>query len=192
MIRVATACVLMLAGTALAQYEITIDVENPTLLPGESTVVTMYAGFDPALFAMAGVATDFLTSVGSEGWGAPALVGNMAGPGTATGAPSPTGYDGIVAGQIHDGLSLVPADPSNPIAFWQATYTAPMDATAPFDVRLSTLTSRYDVYIGAMEYWQFEPHVADLVEGSATIRVVPAPASALVLACGLIAIRRRR
>ncbi|NRA58097.1 MAG: hypothetical protein HRU13_08315, partial [Phycisphaerales bacterium] len=56
------------SGIASAQPAISIQIDEPVLLPGESTTVTLLAGFDPALFAMAGVATDLVTSVGSEGW----------------------------------------------------------------------------------------------------------------------------
>ncbi len=192
MIRMATiAAVLALAGTVLAQPAITIDVESPVLRPGESTTVTLLAGYGGTDYAVAGLATNLVTSVGSEGWGAATLVAPMAGPGTSAGVASATGWDGIVAGQLNFIGASIYADPTNPIAFWRATYTAPVDAAAPFDVDVSTMTTKYDVYV-ARDRSTSESRLADLVEGSATIRVIPAPASALVLVAGVLAGRRRR
>ena len=190
MIRVTTAAVLALAGTALAQYEITIDVETPVLMPVESTTVTMFVGYGGTDYAVAGLMTNLVTSVGSEGWSDAALVAPMDGPGTVVGALSSTGYDGIIAGQLNFPRHFY-ADPTNPIAFWEATYTAPIDITAPFDVDVSTATSRYDAYPHRQSYTS-ESRLADLVEGTATIRVIPAPASASLLALGMFATRRRR
>lgn len=180
-----------LTPAALAQTAITIEVENPVLMPGESTVVTMFAGFDPSDYAIATVGTDFRTSVGSDGWSEPTLLSRLWGPGSSTGVPSATGYDGILAYQINFGTSGPYADPTNPIAFWQATYTAPADVGDSFLIDVSTMTSRYDVYI-LREGAHTESRLDDLVEGAATIRVIPAPASASLLAIGLLAMRRRR
>ncbi|MEQ8318318.1 MAG: hypothetical protein RIE77_05010 [Phycisphaerales bacterium] len=189
--RTATTALLAIGGTALAQPAITIEVEDPVLMPGESTVVTMYAGFDPSDYAMAEVGTDLLTSVGSDGWRDAVVVGAMDGSRATPGTPSVTGYDGIEARQPNFGLSWGYADPSNPIAFWQAVYTAPVDVRDPMEVELSTLTRRYDVY-WAMDSVISESRLADLTEGAATIRVIPAPASALMLSLGLAALCRRR
>jgi hypothetical protein len=176
---------------ALAQPAITIEVDNPVLMPGESTLVTMYAGFARSEYAMAAVQTDLLSTSGSEGWSDARLVVPMDGPATTPGTPSATGYDGILAGQLNFGLSTSYADPTNPIPFWQAVYTAPLDVTRPIDVALSTETSRYEVY-PFRDSPVAESRLADLTEGAATIRVIPAPASGLVLALGLAALRRRR
>ena len=192
MLRVATPIALVASTAVLAQPAITIDVENPVLMPGESTVVTMYAGYGGTDYAVAGVYTDFLAPGGSEGWTGVGLVDPMDGPGTTAGTASATGYDEIVAGQLNfpSGAAIY-ADPTNPIAFWQATYIAPLDVTEPFDLHVSTMTRQYDVYYSRLSA-SSESRLADLAEGSATIRVIPAPASALVLACGLLATRRRR
>jgi len=186
----AAALVAFAATPALAQPAITIDVDTPTLAPGQSTTVTLFAGFDPSDWAMAGLETDLITSVGSEGWSDAALVSPMDGPGTVPGTVSATGFDGIIAGQLNFCCDIL-ADPTNPIAFWRATYTAPDDVTDGFDVDLSTDTSRFDVYIDR-ESSRSESGLADLVEGSGTIRVVPAPASLAALALGLAAVGRRR
>lgn len=192
MIRVTIAALLALAVTALAQPAITIEVENPVLMPGESTVVTMYAGFDASRdYAMGGLTTDLAISTGTEGWSDAGLISPMAGPGTGPGVPSSAGYDEVIAGQVHHPFEAHFADATNPIAFWQATYTAPIDAAVPFDVDLSSSTTRYAVYIDMHSYMS-ESRLADLVEGASSIRVIPTPASALVLAGGVLAMRRRR
>jgi hypothetical protein len=192
MIRITTAAVLALAGAALAQPAITIEVDNPVLLPGQSTVVTMWAGYGGTDYAVARVETDLLTSGGSDGWSDAALVAPMNGPGTTAGTPSATGYDGIIAGQLNfPGGAGIFADPSNPIAFWQATYTAPAGMVDPFEVELLTDTSGYAVYV-SREVGTLTSRLAELTEGSATIRVIPAPGSAVLLALGLLAMRRRR
>ncbi|MFI4883056.1 MAG: hypothetical protein ACIAQU_10785 [Phycisphaerales bacterium JB064] len=186
-----SATIAATSSAALAQA-ITIDVENPVLLPGESTTVTMWAGFGGTDYAMADIETDLLISQGSDGWSDAIVVAPMDGPATTAGSPSASGYDGIVARQLNfPGGAGIFADPSNPIAFWQATYTAPLDASAPFDVDLSTMTIRYDVFIWR-DQARSESRLADLTEGSATIRVIPAPASALVLTLGAFVARRRR
>jgi hypothetical protein len=192
MIRFATTpAVLALATTALAQPAITIEVDNPVLLPGESTTVTLLGGYGGTDYAVAGLATNLVTTVGSEGWSDATLVAPMAGPGTSAGMASATGWDGIVAGQLNFIGAMIYADPTNPIAFWRATYTAPADAAAPFDIDVSTMTTKYDVYVDRQRATS-ESRLADLTEGAATIRVVPAPASASLLALGLLAMRRRR
>lgn len=190
--RTATAALLALAGTALAQPAITIEVDDPLLMPGESTLVTMFAGFDSSVdYAMGGLTTDLAISTGSEGWTGAELLPLMDSAGTTAGVASSTGFEGIIAGQLHRPFESSFAVPDNPIASWQATFTAPTDVAAPFTVDLSTMTARYVVWVG-----QFSPlsesRLADLTEGAATIRVIPAPASALVLAGGLLAWRRRR
>ena len=42
-----------LAPSALAQPAITIEIDEPVLRPGESTVVSLFAGFDAGDHAMA-------------------------------------------------------------------------------------------------------------------------------------------
>ena len=180
------------ATTSLAQVAITVDIDQPVLLPGESTTVTLFAGFDPSDYAMAGVETNLLTSVGSDGWSAASVLAPMDGPGTSDGVPVATGYNGILAGQLHFPVGAgIYANDTNPIAFWQATYTAPADVSTPFIVDISTLTRRYDVYFDRSSSAS-ETRLDVLVEGSGTITVIPAPASAVVLAVGAACVRRRR
>ncbi|MEO1007095.1 MAG: PEP-CTERM sorting domain-containing protein [Planctomycetota bacterium] len=187
---VALVAVAGMAAAASAQ-SISIDPASSTIGPGESVVVTLSAGFGPDDFAVAGVATDFISSVGSTGWSDLALIAPMDGPGTSAGAPSGTGVDGIVAGQLNFPPAGIYADSSNPIAFWQATYTAPDMVDTPFDVDLSTRTSRFDVYLDMMSSLS-ESRLGDLTEGSGVIRVVPAPASLALLGLGGLAAARRR
>ncbi|MGD1914803.1 MAG: hypothetical protein ACFCBV_01265 [Phycisphaerales bacterium] len=186
----------LFAGVACAQGpgEVIIEIDQPVLAPGESTTVTLLAGFDSTQdFAMAGILTSLLADSGGVGiesaWSDVTLVGRMAGPGTTPGVPEAGGYAGIIAGQLNFPPAGGGADSSDPIAFWSATFTAPTDAGA-FAVDLSTRTDRFEVYI-ERDSSDAESRLDGLAEGSGTISVIPAPASGLVL-FGLVAIRRRR
>ena len=176
------------ASQAAGQAAITIEIDQPVLMPGESTTITMWAGHDPTDWAMAFVETDVLSSQGALGLSDWRLVEPMSGPGTRPGSAGATGIEGILAGQ----LNCPPCGTmgTNPIAFWTATYTAPADALL-LDVRLSTLTSRFEVYPSRDSVFG-ESRLDELVEGEATIRVVPAPAGALVIGVGALLARRRR
>ncbi|MEO1279107.1 MAG: hypothetical protein AAFV77_09140 [Planctomycetota bacterium] len=176
-------------GAALAQPSLIFEVDDPVLLPGESTTVRLFAGFDPRDFAIAGVATSVFASGG--GWSDLTLIAPMDGPGTSTGAASGSGVDGILAGQLNfPATGGIYADDTNPIAFWQATYTADV-VTDPTIVDIRTETTRYDVYVERGSA-QSESRLDELIEGAATIEVIPAPASAVVLAGGVLVLRRRR
>ncbi|MCW5756152.1 MAG: PEP-CTERM sorting domain-containing protein [Phycisphaeraceae bacterium] len=176
---------------AAAAQSINIDVANPTLNPGESTNVTLSASYPAGMYAVAGVATNFISSVGSTGWSNLAILAPMDGPGTSAGAASGTGVDGIIAGQLNFPPARIYADPSNPIAFWSATYTAPAVVDEAFTVDLSTRTTRFDVYI-ARESSVSESRLSGLREGAGAINVVPAPASLALLGLGGLAAARRR
>ncbi|MEO1278168.1 MAG: hypothetical protein AAFV77_04350 [Planctomycetota bacterium] len=173
---------------ALAQGAVIIEVDDDTLLPGQSTTVTLSAQWTD--YAMCCVFTDLVASTGDAGWSDLALIAPMDGPGTSEGVLAPIGVDDIIAGQLNFPPGSFPPPP-NPLPFWRATYTAPDDVIAPFDVDLTTETSLFEVYVerGTQETRDLLP---GLVEGSATIRVIPAPASVTVLALGLITNRRRR
>jgi hypothetical protein len=134
---IATASLCLAAGFAHAQGpgELIIDIDQPVLAPGESTTVRLWAGFDSTRdFAVAGVATSLLANSGgvdiTDAWSDVALVFPMNGPGTTFGAPEAGGYAGIIAGQLNFPPAMFPADPSDPIAFWQLTFTAPWTPTA--------------------------------------------------------------
>lgn len=178
---------------ALAQTSdaaIVFDIENDRLLPGQSTTVTMAAGWDGPWYLMCCVETDLMISTGDAGWSDLALIQPMAGPGTTPGTLGATGVEGILAGQLNFPPGIPDPQP-NPLPFWQATYTAPADAGAPFDVELTTETSMFEVYVerGTAETRSL---MDVLTEGQATIHVVPAPASALVLIGVACSGRRRR
>ncbi len=189
-----TTSLLAIATTSHAQtVGITIDVDEPVLAPGDSTTVRLWASFDSAQdYAMAGVATSLLADSGGididVAWSDIGLVSPMNGPGTSAGLPDAGGYVGIIAGQLHFPIAGPGADTSDPIAFWEATFTAPTDAGA-FAVDLSTLTTTFAVYIDP-DSAIAESRLDGLTEGTGRIIVVPAPASALVL-FGLLATRRR-
>lgn len=189
----AIASLALSAGTACAQtVNLTIDIENPVIARGQSTTVTLLAEFSTGDYAVAGIATDL---VGEDALGSPAgrwsdwqLVAPMDGPGTSAGEPSGR-FDvtGILAGQLNFPPARIYADPANPIAFWQATFTALEVGYIDF----STRTSRLDMY-PEMASGRSESRLDVLVEGSARLFIpVPAPASAAPL-LGLGVLARRR
>lgn len=177
---------------AIGQTAILIDIDDPTLAPGESTVVTLSVAFPASDGALASVATDFETTVGSTGWSDWQLVEPLTDAGATPGEATARGFEGIIAGQLAFPPGGMYPDPSNPIRFWQATYTAPADVSVPFDVQLSTITRDVFVYLDPLG-GPTESRGAGLVEGAGTISVIPAPASLALLGLGgLAACRRRR
>lgn len=185
--------VLGVTTAVLGQSEVYFEVEDDTLLPGESTSLTLWVAFPPADHSLAGILTSMHSSTGAQGLSDLELVPPLDGPGTTAGVLTPAGVEGIIAGQLMFPICGIAGCPEsiNPIAFWQATYTAPLDAS-PMMVELSTLTTRLDVYPEMLSS-RSESRLDGLVEGSATIHVVPAPAGVAVLGLGaLLAVRRRR
>ena len=194
MIRIRTAAIVstLTATTALAQVAtngINIVVDDPELLPGESTTIRLEGYFGGRDYAVAGIGTWLTSSVGEEGLSNLRLLAPMAGPGTSAGFIGETGVRGIVAGQLN--FHSIYADDTNPMPFWEATYTAPSDVATPIDVLLETRTSRFDVYIDRQSS-QSESRLDDFADGTATIRVIPAPAGVVALVGVLLAPRRRR
>lgn len=190
------AALLAIAATTHAQTArngVNIIVDDPTLELGESTTIRMEAYFDPALYCMGGIATSLVSSAGSVGLSDLRLLAPMNGPGTTPGALSGTGVNGIISGQLHGFIGAgIYGDPTNPMPFWEATYTAPPTTTDPLTVDLFTETTRFDVYL-VRDSAQSESRVDVMQEGFAQINIVPAPAGAVVLAgLALPALRRRR
>ncbi|MEQ9095200.1 MAG: hypothetical protein RIE32_02940 [Phycisphaerales bacterium] len=188
-----TLALLLTAGAAGAQIAangITILVDDPVLEPGQSTTVRMEAYFDARDFCMSWVATSLLSSAGAQGLEGPSLIQPMDGPGATAGVIDGAGVGGIIAGQLHGFIGAgIFGDPTNPMAFWEVTYTAPTDVAAPLSVELETLTTRFDVHTDPWEFSE-ESRLDDFAEGEATIRVVPAPAGVAVLGGLLLAARR--
>jgi len=188
---------LALAASAHAQpVGIDIEVGQPVLEPGQSTTVTLIARFDPADHALAGVATALgftgLAAEPRDHWSGLQVLPPLGGPSPSGPILGATAIEGILAGQLHFPPAMIYADPSNPIAFFEATFTAPADAGGGYRVDLLTDTARFDVYIDRAVSTS-EPRLDLLVEGSGSILVIPAPASALALALAApLAARRRR
>lgn len=193
--RAIAAVFLIPAGAALAQSSVFIDVENPVLMPGERTTVTLWGGFSREEYALAGVVTSLLSSHGGlDGWSEFSLIEPMTAIGSTVGEATVSGIEGIAAGQYNWPVGLG-ADPSNPIAFWSATYTAPADVPRPFDIELESVTASYHVYL-SRETTVWTSRLSTLTEGHATIHIVPAPAGVVVLGVGALGVfatgRRRR
>jgi hypothetical protein len=191
-----TAAMVLATAAATAQAQLApsgldIVVEDGTLLPGQSTTIRLDARFDSTRdYCVAGIGTWLDASTGAEGLSDIRLVGALAGPGTSAGETTERGVRGILAGQIN-GLGNIYGDPSNPIAFWEATYTAPHDVATAFDVQIETRTSRFDVY-PYMYSARTESRLDGFEDDTATIRVIPAPAGVAVLLGVMIGGRRRR
>ncbi|UYV13505.1 MAG: hypothetical protein NCW75_04275 [Phycisphaera sp.] len=191
-----TAALVLATAVAAAQAQLDpsglrITVDNETLLPGESTTIRLEAYFDSARdYCVGGIGTWLDSSTGGAGLSDVRLIGPLLGPGTTAGSPGEHGVRGILAGQIN-GLGDIYGDPSNPIAFWEATYTAPVDVAAPFDVMLETRTSLFYVYP-----YMYSPSTESRLDGfqddTAMIRVIPAPAGAALLLGIAMACRCRR
>ena len=197
-IRIATTATTLLGLAALAHGQaalngVNIIVEDTTLAPGESTTIRMEAYFDPALYCMGGIATSLVSSAGSVGLSDLRLLAPMDGPGTTAGARSGTGVDGIISGQLHGFIGAgIYGDTTNPMPFWEATYTAPPTTTDPLTIDFLTETTRFDVYL-VRDSARSESRLDVMHEGFAQINIVPAPAGALVLAgLALPALRRQR
>lgn len=195
MIRAATLAALALATVANAQtIGVTIEIDEPVLAPGDSTTVRLVANFPASDWALAGVLTrlDFDGSIADprSHWSG---IGVLAPFSTGPSGPllGDSAIEGILAGQLNFPPAGIYADPTNPIAFFEANFTAPADAGGGYFVDLSTLTSRFDVYTDR-ESTEATSYLDIITEEAATIFVVPAPASAAVLALGVVAMRRRR
>lgn len=194
-----TTAAALLATAAAAHGQaalngVNIVVEDTTLELGQSTTIRLEAYFDPALYAMANIGTSLFSSEGLAGLTDWRLLAPMDGPGTSVGRPGADGVDGILAGQLHFPPAGIFGDPTNPMPFWEATYTAPLAGAEPLFVDLATETTRFDVYL-LRDSAQSESRIGDFAEGAARITIVPAPAGALVLApaaLALPAVRRRR
>ena len=179
------------AGAAHAQtIGIAFDIDQPVLAPGESTTVTLAARFDDADYAVAGLGLDLLfdspIADPRRHWSDLQLVPPFDGPDPGVGTPTDTAIEGIIAGQLNFPPAMIFADPTNPIAFWRGTFTAPLDAGRFYEVDLLTEVSRFDVYINR-DSSTSESRLDVLVEGEATISVVPVPAGIGALALGMAA-----
>ena len=182
---------LALAGGHAYGQIIDVNLSNPLPFPGQSTVLTFTAGYGDGDYAVAGIATDIIVNEIQGVLTDLALIAPMDGPGTSPGVLSPDGVTGILAGQLNFPPVPIYADPTNPIAFFTMTFTVADDLGAsPVLLDLETRTSRFDVYIDRGSS-RSESRLDDLIEGSALI-VVPAPAGALILGMGALAIGRRR
>ncbi|MFG0286010.1 MAG: GC-type dockerin domain-anchored protein [Phycisphaerales bacterium JB039] len=160
------------APAALAQAEMIIEIERPVLRPGDRTIVQVWAAFPTQYYAVAGVRFAFITSVGPDDWSDPRLGPTMRGPGTTPGVLSPTGVDGIIAGQLNWPFPCFPepcTDTSNPALLWEVTYAAPNSVTTTFTVDAATLTEAFGVYV---DRWSTDTVRLTPTEGAAAIEVL--------------------
>ncbi len=178
------------ATPAVLAQAITFEYDGLIPLPGETITIGMSAGYGGTDYAMAGIATGVRINEAQGTFDNLRLVAPMAGPGTAAGVLGVGSIDGIIAGQLNFPTAQIYADPTNPIAFWEADFTVDSSLSGPVILDIQTVTTKYDVYL-ARERSTSESRLADLVEGELRI-VVPAPASSLALLGGLAITARRR
>ena len=183
------------AGIAHAQtVGVTIEIDEPILAPGDSTRLRLVATVLDTDYAFAGTNLDLLIDFdgtpGARGFSDLSILPPMdAGP--TAGVPTDRGIEAIRIGQLHFPPAGIFADPTNPIAFWEATFTAPVDAGGGYRVDLLTETDRFEAWV-ARDSTRLETRIDLVVEDAASIFVIPAPASAVVLALGVLGMRRRR
>jgi hypothetical protein len=192
----ATSALFALAGTASAQVVgVTIEIDQPILAPGDSTTVRLYANFDPADYAIAGVTmsllVDGVTGVARESWSDAGLLPPFAGPSPTGPVFTERGWEGIIAGQLNFPPAMIYADPTNPIAFWEVEYYADPAAGGGYRVDLLTEVTRFDAYI-ARDSAMSESRLDVLVEGEASIFIIPAPAGGVLFGLATFAATRRR
>ncbi len=185
----ATVTLVVMTSAALAQPGVpgwNIEVAQPILAPGmpETTIrISARFGFMDHAFGAAA----FSVVATEPGWVSPRLI--LPPPGNA-GTIQGERVTDIVLGQIHF-PNFVIADPSNPIAVWEATWRS--DDFHARIVQIQTVTTRFDVYTSPTGP-QSQSRLAQLTEGSVQIFIVPAPgaASVLIAALGFALPRRRR
>lgn len=188
MIRTTTIAAMGVAAAAHAQtVGVTIEIDEPILAPGDSTRLRLIATVLDTDYAFAGANLNLLIdsggTPGARGFSDLSILPPMdAGP--SAGVPTDRGIEGIVIGQLHFPAAGIFADPTNPIAFWEASFTAPVDAGGGYRVELATQTLRFDAWPDR-DSAIAASRLDLLVEDSATIFVVPAPAGPAVLALGV-------
>lgn len=161
-----------------------IELSNPVLSPSQpSTQVRLLAWFPPEFYAFG--ASLWSIHATEPGWSDPLVLlpppsnaGNIEGPSIL----------GITSGQIHF-PPVIFANPANPIAVYEATWTA--TNFEPRDLDITTATTRFDVYHPSTS--PHPPTIRFVEEGMARITIIPAPATiALTAVAALTAIRRQR
>jgi hypothetical protein len=174
--------VAAVASAASAQ-EWRFELSNPVLSPGSpSTTVTLSVAPTPGDFAFGNA--ELAVHADEPGWsGVEALIRQ---PGQSPGMIMDHSVTEI---RLAQGVGFsFPPEPGR-IDAWRATYTV-TDFTRR-QVDLSTETSRFEVIVDLFFPYPREPRVP--IEGSAIIRVIPAPGASALLGCGVVvAVRRRR
>jgi|GEM_PF-4953490 len=151
------------------------------LSPSQPLATVMLWISKPAdAYAVAAARFEALAPEGA--WSAPALVAPFDAPGTSAGVVADGGLRvaGAIAGPLHFPMGGIVADPSDPIALWQATFT--VDDFTPREVVLVADIDRYDVYTSAGSGFSERRFTPD---ARGAIVVVPAPGGVALLAAAL-------
>ena len=183
--RFALLLIAALSASASAQTRWVVELDRPWVTPSNPTVTVRFsAQFPPLYTAFASANLDLHST--EQGWSSQrVLLPPPNNPGTISGSV----ITGINAGQVHF-PPIVLANPANPIDIYEVRWSA-TDFTRRL-IEFRTHTHRYDVY-------EWPPGTTPprllpfLTEGRAQIRVVPAPATALILTISAAtALRRQR
>lgn len=195
---------------ALGQlYGWEISVGDSTLGPlgsgfPQSTTITVRAKFDDSVdYAFASGLFDFVGTdplgpgIAGVNWTSNALISPFDFSGTSDGVLTGTGAMDVQPGQLHAPFIPTIGVSDNPVAVWTIDYTA-TDFSADRFMPLETITDP-----GTKGFWVYETATGStsrqistslLMEGSGSIRIIPAPATLtmLGLAAGTVSFRRRR
>lgn len=175
-----------LATAAFGQAGWRIDPPNPTVDPNNPSVVLSISAFFSAPDYAFGAAL-FGVHASEAGFEAGSNIVKLPPPANP-GVNDGQNVTGITAGQVHF-PPVVFASPDNPIKVFNVKWST-NDFTAR-DVQITTRTTRFDVYIDRNSPAS-QPRIQGLLEGSATIKVIPAPSALALLGLGALAAGRRR
>lgn len=184
----------VLAGAASGQaIGAFFEVSNDLSPSQPSATVTVWAPVPDDLYAFAAMRFDALLAdalgpIGGAAWSDPVLLEGLSDPGTNPGTVSPDGTAvlGALPGQLEFPAQGFFADPSNPIAVWQATISVTDFSPRGIDVR--TDIDRYDAFV---EMGSPRTETRAIGDARATVMVVPAPGVGGVLALGLLGVGAR-
>ncbi len=158
-----------LAHAQADPYRMELRVDRPILESGESATVELWAWYNDRRYWLPSIIqTSLLTGLYGEFRDQELVF--LDGPGTSAGERTTAGIEGILAGSLCLPCADCQWPQPDPVRFWRVTFTAP-DTAFPLEIHVSTLTTQYEIH-----GWGCPPpesRLDELVEGDATIRVVP-------------------
>lgn len=168
-------------GVASAASAQSVDIEplDSTVGLGEAVTLTVFADSGPDDYAVAGF--NFNVNASGGDWGG--LTSLLTHPGQNPGTVVGSNVEDVSSGQLF-AFGFVP-EPGR-IAVWSGDFSSATEGV--FDI--STETTRFEVYTENME--GSPRRSLTPTEGSASVTVIPAPASLALLGLGGLLFARRR